>query len=200
LDVKGSFKAVEVFQFRRNIEYSFQFLKDRIVLINIGKDYRFTGGMSYRNYFTMVVIYLLVFAIFMFVTALVKPIITINVAGATLLSLLLAFASIAIYGRKVKNKPNRSINIEELLKDKSIDEIITLNKNNREILFQDISKIEINNYKIRRGIFSREGEVFITTRNKREKFDIITNQNYENCRDIISTLLSDKLTTNHTKR
>jgi hypothetical protein len=200
LDVKGSFKAVEVFQFRRNIEYSFQFLKDRIVLINIGKDYRFTGGMSYRNYFTMVVIYLLVFAIFMFVTALVKPIITINVAGATLLSLLLAFASIAIYGRKVKNKPNRSINIEELLKDKSIDEILTLNKNNREILFQDISKIEINNYKIRRGIFSREGEVFITTRNKREKFDIITNQNYENCRDIISTLLSDKLTNNHTKR
>jgi hypothetical protein len=86
-----------------------------------------------------------------------------------------------------KKKDEKIRNLSEM----SIDEVLQLDKNNFELYYGDIIKIEMKN-----STFSfngaRSGTISIE-RKKKEKFDLAANQNYEDCEKLVSALLPGKL-------
>jgi hypothetical protein len=80
----------------------------------------------------------------------------------------------------------------EQLVNISNKELLKENKANFEILYQDIRKIEMNNY-IPLGFAEPRAGILILYTRRKLKFDIPLSQNFSNCRKIVNLALSDKL-------
>ncbi len=74
----------------------------------------------------------------------------------------------------------------------SVEELLQIDKKNFEVLYRDVSRIEIKKTLIgglggpRIGIFSIEGK-------KKEKFDIAPNQEFEGCQKTVKNILANKM-------
>ena len=67
-----------------------------------------------------------------------------------------------------------------------------LDKENLEIFYKDISKIEMRESTTKFGKSIITGVISIESNNKKRRFDIAPNQSFEECRKIVRTFLFEK--------
>jgi hypothetical protein len=102
----------------------------------------------------------------------------------------------AIIGSSIDQKIQKSASKrkEEKIKslnEMSIEDLIQMDKNNFEMLYGEIIGIEVKN-----ATFSLNGArtgVLTILSKKKEKFDIAPNQNFDECYNIINTILPEKM-------
>jgi hypothetical protein len=185
LEVIGSFKVNKLRWTTGNIQFAILFLKDRMLFDKVGGQF----ADLYMGAFLG------------FLVGLVGANVGANVFGANVFGTFISGVVGAGVGGGVgyiieeklrkQSFKEREEKIKSLTK-LSINEIIKLDKNNFEIIYKDIFKIEIKKTSGVGSTGARVGTLSIEGK-KKEKYDIIMNQKFEECEKIVKEVLSDKL-------
>lgn len=77
------------------------------------------------------------------------------------------------------------------LSEMSVEELLRLDKNNFDLHYADIHRIEMKKSTL--SLNGARSGVLIIDGKKKEKFDIAPNQNFNECENLITSLLADKV-------
>ena len=171
---KGSFRVNKGLSTGGTTQYSMLFLNDRILFAKIGGQSEYAGFGAVIGVIVFIEVFGKIFS---------DDLLGWGVAGA--LGGLVGYSAPNILSRLQPKKRETHKSPDE----KSVDEILGSDKNNFQILYQDISRIEMkkaspSSPKV--GSISIEGK-------RNETFGIATNQKYEECEKIVKNSLSDKV-------
>jgi hypothetical protein len=165
-EIKGVFKVNKINQFSSNIQYIVLFLQDRMIFVKSGS-YAMDGNLLGKA------------------------------IGGGIGGAVGGLASTGL-GNVLDNKIQKNLDEKEKIainnvSNLSIEEILKLDKHNFEIMYVDISKIDMK--KTNSGISfngARCGTLGIKWR-KKEGFDIAVGQDFDECEKFVSTILHDKM-------
>jgi hypothetical protein len=199
LDIKGSFFVIKLFALHADVKYLLIFLKDRVLFVKSGFADSFTQGLSLSKYLSIIGVFFAVFLVLGLIFYFLKSFIKINSDISVLIVVLVSIVVAVIYERRIRKKQGISPITLDSIRTKSIQEILNMNKDNHELFYGDILKIEItdSNSGFRAP---RIGQLTIIYRNGKDNLNMPNDQNYEECKAIVQQFLPDKLIEKRAKR
>lgn len=160
------FSVIKRLRARFDIHYVVAFLPDRLVFVNVS-DFKKSAAREAIK------------------TAIELPLGEIPIAGGIIARLI---------NHRLENKAEKKEVVENEEKFSSIlnlnvDDVLKIDKHNYVIPYDKIKKIRMETHKTRGGFWVE----MIIEWEKKEKFTITAGQIYQNCLNIVKSLLSDRL-------
>jgi hypothetical protein len=96
--------------------------------------------------------------------------------------------------QSAKETEEKIKSLPDSLGDRSVDELLGMDKNNFQIAYSDISRMEMKKSALGMSLSGPMiGRLSIQVGGRKRKFEIAPRQGFEECRNVVASCLPDKL-------